>query len=118
MLLRVLANGFRIHGPQHGTMGHVLYDDLGLELPPSLPADLSTEFVPMEQLLEIDPDYLFFMKGNEEREKELRDGPIWNQLSAVKNGRVYEVDIYWIRGHGVFGKSAVVDDTVNLLVEE
>jgi iron complex transport system substrate-binding protein len=115
MLLRLLANGFRIHGPQHSTMGHILYDDLGLALPAALPDDLATEFVPMEQLLEVDPDHLFLMKGNEEREKELLEGPIWKELSAVKNNHVYEVDVYWIRGHGAFGKNAIVDDAVRLL---
>ena len=115
LLMRVLAKGFRVHGPTHSTMGHVLYDDLGLQLPPGIPQDWGAVFVPMERLVDIDPDHLFLMKGNQERLQELLEGPIWNNLTAVKNNRVYEVDLYWIRGHGWFGKMAIVDDAVRLL---
>ena len=118
LLMRVLAKGFRVHGPGHSTMGHVLYDDLGLQLPPGIPQDWGAVYVPMEQLVDIDPDRLFLMKGNEERLKELLEGPIWNNLTAVRNNRVYEVDLYWIRGHGWFGKMAIVDDAVRLLAGE
>ena len=117
LLLRVLAKGFRVHGPAHSTMGHILYDDLGLRLPPGIEQDWGAVYVPMEQLVDINPDHLFLMKGNAERLKELLEGPVWNNLTAVKNDRVYEVDLYWIRGHGWFGKMAIIDDAVRLLTE-
>ena len=118
LLMRVLAKGFRVHGPAHSTMGHILYDDLGLQLPEGIPQDWGAVYVPMEQLVDIDPDYLFLMKGNPERLEELLNGPVWNNLTAVKNNRVYEVDLYWIRGHGWFGKMAIIDDAVKLLTQE
>ncbi|PSB23096.1 iron-siderophore ABC transporter substrate-binding protein, partial [filamentous cyanobacterium CCP2] len=42
--------------------------------------------------------------------------PLWSTLSAVQQGRVYEVPGYWI-GDGPIAANAVIDDLFKYLVE-
>jgi iron complex transport system substrate-binding protein len=115
LLVRTLAKGMRVHGHAHGTMGHVLYGDLGLRAPEGLREDWADQYVPMELLVELDPDHVFFIKGNPQLTRSLVTGPFWSRLAAVQAGHVYEVDLYWIRGHGWYGKMAIVEDAVRHL---
>lgn len=54
------------------------------------------ENVSLEHILMSDPEYIFFVqRGNDEEgmkkyvQQYMMDNPLWSQLSAVKNGRVY-----------------------------
>ncbi|MCR9037598.1 ABC transporter substrate-binding protein [Bacillus sp. L381] len=59
------------------------------------------------QLLRIDPDYIVLLGG----EKELGKHPLWKQLTAVKNGRVYRADrAVWTERRSIDGADAILHD--------
>lgn len=48
-----------------------------------------------EELLRLDPDWIVYSGGDGTRAAD-RDDPVWSQLSAVKNGQVYDTDNYLV----------------------
>ncbi|WP_416654750.1 ABC transporter substrate-binding protein [Bacillus amyloliquefaciens] len=59
------------------------------------------------QLLRIDPDYIVLLGG----EKELGKHPLWKQLTAVKNRRVYRADrAVWTERRSIDGADAILHD--------
>lgn len=59
------------------------------------------------QLLRIDPDYIVLLGG----EKGLGKHPLWKQLTAVKNGRVYRADrAVWTERRSIDGADAILHD--------
>jgi len=68
------------------------YEELGFV--PFLSLEGKT-VIQWEELLQCDPDVLFVAKmyvGQEGRRFALKDNPAWNNLKAVREGRVYETD--------------------------
>lgn len=47
----------------------------------------------------------------------LKADPLWRQLNAVRQGKVYEVPSYWI-GSSILTANAVIDDLSKYLVEK
>ncbi|HJV17387.1 MAG TPA: ABC transporter substrate-binding protein [Bacillales bacterium] len=74
----------------------------------------------LEEILAINPDVLFMESlGNEPLSKQLSKNPVWSQLSAVKNNRVYEIDgKIWHSGRGTKGSSVILDHAMPLLYPE
>lgn len=61
--------------------------------------DSLLEKLSLEYILMADPDYIFFVQRGDDTQgtldniaKELESNPIWNQLTAVKEGRVYMME--------------------------
>lgn len=48
-----------------------------------------------EELLRLDPDWIVYSGGEGMRAAD-RDDPVWSQLTAVKNGQVYDTDNYLV----------------------
>lgn len=77
----------------------VLFDNeegLGLTAPEGYPEENNYEQISLEGLLEMDPDYLFVavFRGDEAIYEETAMDPIWQSLSAVENGHVYQLEGY------------------------
>lgn len=79
-----------------------------------------------ELLEQADGDVIFLWTGENTTEAAesaqknlqiLQDDPLWQQLEAVQQGRVYQVPSYWI-GSGPIAANAVLDDLFKYLVEE
>lgn len=80
--------------------------------------------VSQEKIPEIDGDVIFlwtygyqqaiFQQAQAEKEK-LKADPLWSTLTAVQQGRVYEVPGYWI-GDGPIAANRVIDDLFKYLV--
>lgn len=88
LFLRVLPKEVRVYGaisPQ----GKILYTDLGLKPAPNIPLEAHAEPVAMEKLPEINPDILFLMDNTEDNLKAFKEHPLWQNLQAVKDNRVY-----------------------------
>ena len=75
---------------------------------------------------EADGDMIFIwtgentVEGKQQAQKQLtqlQGDPLWQQLEAVKNGRVYEVPSYWI-GSSAIAANLVIDDLFQYLIEE
>lgn len=72
----------------------------------------------LEQVVEINPDILFLMKkpGDKSVVDEWRNNPLWQQVSAVKNGHVYEVDrALWSLSRGLISAETITEEALTLL---
>ena len=102
-------------------IGTVL-DAAGLSRPPNQREGRNTQ-ISIELLNEIDGDVLFVMKPQSQTElagdvraslEKIKTNPLWNQLKAVQNNQVYEVDTYWF-GVGYIAANLVLDDLAHYI---
>ncbi|MNC13074.1 Iron-uptake system-binding protein precursor [compost metagenome] len=72
-----------------------LYTDLGLALPDAIAAAKKQEQLSIEQFAQINPDVVFIQFSEDENPKatgaldELQKNPIFQSVSAAKNGKVF-----------------------------
>lgn len=73
----------------------VLYDEIGLEVPPQVTAAKTQEAISDEQLAEMNPDYLFIQFSTSENKEaenafeELKKKPVIQNINAFKQNQVY-----------------------------
>ncbi len=99
-----------------------ILSDAGLQRPPAqnvkgLDIEISLETIP-----QLDGDAIFIMlvsddKGDQVWER-LQRQPLWSQLKAVKQDRVYLVDFSTWRGVNILAAYGVIDDLFKYLVEK
>ncbi|WP_082934316.1 ABC transporter substrate-binding protein [Halomonas sp. HL-93] len=99
-----------------GFAGSIL-DELGFEQPDTLQSQgwgmklSSTENIPV-----MDADAIFILLEPDDpaiadNYQHWASHPLWQQLSAVQNDRVYEVDpVSWMMGGGILAANAMLDD--------
>ncbi|PSO86997.1 MAG: iron-siderophore ABC transporter substrate-binding protein [Cyanobacteria bacterium QS_5_48_63] len=117
-VIRVFPQGIRLY--QKDSFAGQILEDAGLSRPPAQNEDRLWTKISKERLDAADGDVIFvWTLGNESESalKKLRSDPLWSQLSAVQEGRVYEVPGYWI-GRGPIAANAVIDDLFKYLVKE
>lgn len=97
--------------------GYVLAHELGIGQTKLVEGKNSVD-ASREILPELDADFIFTINyggSGEANMKELMDNAIWNSMSAVKNGHVYEAsDEYWT-GSGLIAYGKIIDDVVRYL---
>lgn len=77
-----------------------IYIDLEFDAPNNVPVG-SRETIAVENLVDINPDYIFITIESYEDFAILEASPIWQNLEAVKNGNVFEFAHYsWNRTKG------------------
>ncbi len=97
--LRVSASYIRAKNSQGNVLGNML-QSLGCiniaDSEDSLLENLSLEFI-----LQEDPDYIFLVQAGDDQagteaylQRFFQENPLWQQLTAVKEGRVYVLDRY------------------------
>ncbi|APG91182.1 ABC transporter substrate-binding protein [Sinorhizobium americanum] len=79
---------------------------------PSVPDNWGME-MSLETMLEKDPEVIFVYDYGPDRPHE--NNPIWQQLSAVKNGRVHYVGDHWVEAHGPIAREMVLREAAHLL---
>lgn len=67
----------------------------------------------LEEILAKDPDVIFVYDNGPDRPNE--DNPIWQELSAVKNGRVHYVGDHWVETHGPIAREIVLLEAAHYL---
>lgn len=67
----------------------------------------------LETMLEKDPEVIFVMDSGPDRPHE--NNPIWNQLSAVKNTRVFYVGDEWVETNGPIARELVLREAAHYL---
>lgn len=88
-------------------------DNIGGQNPtPSVPDNWGLE-MSLETMLEKDPEVIFVYDYGPDRPQE--NNPIWQQLSAVKNGRVHYVGDHWVEAHGPIARELVLKEAAHLL---
>lgn len=98
-----------------------ILDDAGLQRPPSqnLTAPYGYIRFSQEELEKVDGDVLFIMTfsdNDEQTLKQLQQKPLWRQLKAVQQNRVYLVNQSIWEGGNLLAADAVIDDLYRYLV--
>lgn len=87
----------------------------GFELPAGFPAG---ETLALENLVEFDPDYLFINVESWEDFATYESSPIWQNLTAVKEGNVFEfAHNVWNRSNGAMAAFYRVTDIGDFLAD-
>ncbi len=101
-------------------IGQVLAD-VGVKRPATQDVDNSSEQLSLETISQLDADVIFVIESNpaEAKYQALVDTPLWHQLRAVQNERVYAVPFdLWIGGWTINGAHAVLDQIEIYLLAE
>lgn len=96
-----------------------ILQDVGLPRPPAQDKDAFAEDVTLELLNNADADVIFWTHRDPSKSQlvEIMKNPLWSQLTAVKEGRVYEVSHeIWISGLGITAVQHILDDLFNHLI--
>jgi iron complex transport system substrate-binding protein len=115
-------SGIMTYGPAT-TVGEVL-KDVGLRRPPAqenlseLTENLQEKTLSLEVIGEHDADVLFLIQYPNVGAESYLNHPVWSQLSAVQNRRVYEVDPKIWSARGPLGANKILDDLSHYLVED
>jgi iron complex transport system substrate-binding protein len=79
---------------------------------PHIPDNFGLE-MSLETMLEKDPEVIFVYDYGPDRPHE--NNPIWQMLSAVKNGRVHYVGDHWVEAHGPIAREMVLREAAHYL---
>ncbi|WP_214894199.1 Fe(3+) dicitrate ABC transporter substrate-binding protein [Exiguobacterium sp. H66] len=75
-----------------------------------------TVTITLEQIVKWDPDVIFMAEADPKLLDEWKKNPLWNQITAVKAGEVYEVNRdLWTRYRGLDAAEQIVDEAIQLL---
>ncbi len=103
--------------------GAVLYNDLGLTAPDvvkeiSLTGTGNWNAISLEELAEMNVDNIFLINGDKGDGAETLKDPLWQNIPAVKNGKVFEMDSAgsWLYS-GSIANSQIIDDVLASLVK-
>jgi iron complex transport system substrate-binding protein len=100
--------------------GQVL-DDIGLPRPPAQDKEKVSENLSLELIPQMEGDVIFLLLGGHQESKlaQFTTHPLWSQLKAVKQGRVYEVDsTAWISNWSPVAANLILDDLFKYLIKK
>lgn len=83
--------------------------------------NLKWQVISLESIPELDNDVIFLVQSEPDATlyQRFTSNPLWQQLGAVKSGRVYQVNYeYWIGGDGPISANLILDDLFRYLVEK
>lgn len=108
-------DSFSVHGPS-SYAGSVLAA-IGLKVPPVRTGAAPTEFISLEQLLALNPDWLLV---GHYRRPSIVDGwsqqPLWQVLTSVREHHSVEVDgDTWARNRGIMASEQIADDALSVI---
>jgi iron complex transport system substrate-binding protein len=116
--LSFLASGGQFYVFHGAGFGSVLYNDMGLKIPEGMPkqTDISLPVVTYEGLAAIKSDYIFVLATKDDL-AQLEKNPIWNNLPAVKNGKVVKLGAspYFTQGYSSIGRELLLDEIAEML---
>lgn len=119
-MLRFLPDETRLY--QKASFIGTILDDVGLPRPPSQDVNDFAADISAEQLEMADADIIFtthYGPAEDTTKTELTTNPLWDQLTAVQQGDVYQVaDDHWMLGIGIGAANLVLDDIESLLLEQ
>ncbi|MGP7816920.1 ABC transporter substrate-binding protein [Niallia sp. 01092] len=70
----------------------------------------------LEQMVEWNPDVIFMAEADKALLEEWKKNPLWNEIAAVKNNQVYEVDrALWTRYRGLKSAEKIVEEATDIL---
>ncbi|WP_445489093.1 ABC transporter substrate-binding protein [Niallia sp. 03133] len=73
----------------------------------------------LEQMVKWDPDVIFLVEADEALLNEWKKNPLWNQITAVKNNQIYEVDrALWTRYRGLKSAERITEEATDILYKQ
>ena len=102
----------------------MILEDLGLQRPSAQDLENGSGLIILsqERLIDVDADIIFLAVDEDDESQnmlhKLQQDPLWNQLEAVQNGKVYPVSLPTWRGGNPLAADAVIDDLFKYLVED
>ncbi|WP_433946642.1 ABC transporter substrate-binding protein [Paenibacillus sp. SN-8-1] len=99
----------------------IIVEDAGLKRPVTQQADEFASKLTEEQVANMDGDVIlwFSRDTNNLLESKLASNPLWKNLKAVKDKKVYEVDAdLWLSGLGIQAANLVVDDLFKIFISK
>ncbi|QDP38973.1 ABC transporter substrate-binding protein [Radiobacillus deserti] len=123
-MVRFMPDDVRIY--HKDSFSGVILEEIGLARPESQDVeDFAAKGVTKERIQEMDGDVIFYFTYENEKgegqqvEDEWIKDPLWNNLSAVKAGKAYEVsDTIWNTAGGVIAANLMLDDLEEKLVNQ
>ncbi|SDE08455.1 iron complex transport system substrate-binding protein [Paenibacillus sp. UNCCL117] len=114
-VVRFMAGKTRIYLAD--TFTGIIFKQIGIARPVVKSKDNFAEEIPKERLPEADGDMIFYFtyetgdgKGSKQEQEWLQD-PLWKNLNAVKNNKVYRVnDAIWNTAGGVKAANLMLDE--------
>jgi iron complex transport system substrate-binding protein len=96
--------------------------DVGLSRPPEQDKDGLQSFVSFEFIPQMDGDVIFVVSHRDKESSDLinqlKNHPLWSQLEAVKQGKVYLVDAENWSGTDIVRANLILDDLFKYLADE
>ncbi|WP_342505971.1 iron-hydroxamate ABC transporter substrate-binding protein [Sporosarcina sp. FSL K6-2383] len=118
----LVSNNFYIVS-ENVSSGAVLYGDLGLTTPNvvkeiSSTATANWSAISLERLAELDADHIFLINSDIGNGAEMLKDPLWSNIPAVKNGRIYEygAETSWLYA-GAIANSQIIEDVVESMTK-
>ncbi|MBD1892478.1 iron-siderophore ABC transporter substrate-binding protein [Coleofasciculus sp. FACHB-SPT36] len=99
----------------------LILNDIGMLRPSAQNKDKNSENLSLELIPKMEGDAIFLVlgEGKESKLNQFTNHPLWFQLNAVKQGKVYQVNSdAWISSWGIIGANRVLDDLFKYLVIE
>lgn len=121
-VVRLYPEGISVYD-KNSFIGVVL-DDAGLPRPPAQAQMTSSSLLSKELFRDADGDIMFIWSNETGQQineahtmlQKLQRDPLWKQLKAVQQNRVYQVPSYWI-GSSILSAHAVIDDLFKYLLQ-
>lgn len=118
-IIRFVPGDVRIY--QKNSFSGVVLNDIGFKRPPLQDKDdFAIKGVTKEQIPNMDGDYLFYFTSDKDAKKsnegntiakEWTEDPLFKQLQASKNNKVFEVDeVIWNTAGGIKAANLMLDD--------
>ncbi|XQQ06751.1 MAG: iron-siderophore ABC transporter substrate-binding protein [Leptolyngbya sp. IPPAS B-1204] len=105
-----------------GLLAGSVLEDVGLSRPPEQDKDGFHSSVSFESIPQMDGDAIFVVSYNDEDSldlvNQLKKQPLWSQLEAVKQGKVYLVDAQHWYGSDIVRANFILDDLFKYLLDE
>ncbi|MGL5939587.1 MAG: ABC transporter substrate-binding protein [Waterburya sp.] len=124
-VVRIYPQGITFYQPD--SFSGAILKDAGLSRPPLQRQGGGQQLISQELISEADADIIFYwVYGDDYHSKkdriqdsleEFKSDPLWLQLNAVKQGKVYQVPDYWI-GYGPLAANAVIDDLYKYILDK
>lgn len=120
-VLRICCN--RLASDVKNSFSGIILDDVGLNRPMSQGEEENgLVFFSEESLIDMDGDILFAIVDEDKDSRvvfeQLQNSPLWHQLKAVQQEKVYPVNLATWRGGNPLAANAVIDDLFRYLVDD
>jgi iron complex transport system substrate-binding protein len=124
-VVRIYPQGIAFYQPD--SFSGAILKDAGLSRPPLQRQGGGQQLISQELISQADADIiLYWVYGDDYHSKQdriqhslekFKSDPLWLQLNAVKQGKVYQVPDYWI-GYGPLAANAIIDDLYKYVLDQ